>query len=374
MNGRTPAEVFPPGEFIRDEIEARGWTQTDFAEILGRPFRLVNEIISGKRAITPETAFGLGEALGTGPQFWMNLESSYRLSLVEREDTSVAQRAKLYAMAPIKDMVKRGWIDPPEDTHHLELQLLHFFEIDSIDEVPNLRAAARKSTSYAETSASQVAWLYRAKQLASALEVPAFEEGSLIQVFDKIRKLIHVEHGERRVSRLLGDNGIRFVVVEHLSKTKLDGAAFWLDDHSPVVALSLRFDRIDAFWHTLVHELAHIHNRDGASLDDNLISDGASTVRELSEIERKADEFACNLLVPKDEIESFIARTRPYYSKASINKFANRIHVNNGIILGQLQRRGEIKYSQNREMLVKIRDEVTKSTLTDGWNTRSEVS
>ncbi len=63
---RTPAEVFPPGEFIRGgAIEARGWSQVELAEILGRPPRLVSELIAGKRAITPETAKALGEAFNT---------------------------------------------------------------------------------------------------------------------------------------------------------------------------------------------------------------------------------------------------------------------------------------------------------------------
>ena len=79
---RIPAEVFPPGEFIREEIEERGWTQEDLAEISGRSLRLVNEIIMGKRGITPETANGLAAAFGTSAQFWMNLESMYRLSQV----------------------------------------------------------------------------------------------------------------------------------------------------------------------------------------------------------------------------------------------------------------------------------------------------
>ena len=68
-----PAEVFPPGEFIREELEERGWTQEDFAAILGRSPRLVNEVIMGKRGITPETANGLSAAFGTSAQFWMNL-------------------------------------------------------------------------------------------------------------------------------------------------------------------------------------------------------------------------------------------------------------------------------------------------------------
>jgi HTH-type transcriptional regulator / antitoxin HigA len=72
MAGRVAAEVFPPGEFIREDLEARSWTQADLAEILGRDLRLVNQLVGGKRAITPETAKGLAQAFGTGPEFWMN--------------------------------------------------------------------------------------------------------------------------------------------------------------------------------------------------------------------------------------------------------------------------------------------------------------
>src|ERR1035441_9894923 len=103
---RTPAEVFPPGEFIREEIEARGWSQVELAEVLGRPPRLVSELVSGKRAITPETAKGLGAAFGTGPQFWMNLERDYRLAHAVHDDEGVERRSRLYIKAPVKEMVK----------------------------------------------------------------------------------------------------------------------------------------------------------------------------------------------------------------------------------------------------------------------------
>ena len=56
------AEVFPPGEFIREELEARGWTQGDLCNILRRPLQTINEIINGKKEITPDTAIALGEA------------------------------------------------------------------------------------------------------------------------------------------------------------------------------------------------------------------------------------------------------------------------------------------------------------------------
>jgi HTH-type transcriptional regulator/antitoxin HigA len=80
MNSLTAAEVFPPGEFLRDELEARGWTPADLAKLLGRPRRLISEIIAGKRAITVATAWSLGDAFGVDPQFWLNLESAYQLS------------------------------------------------------------------------------------------------------------------------------------------------------------------------------------------------------------------------------------------------------------------------------------------------------
>src|SRR6266566_3935076 len=80
MGERIPAEVFPPGEVIREELAERGWSQVELADIMQRPPRVVSEILAGKRAITPETAKGLGAAFGTGATFWINLEGSYQLS------------------------------------------------------------------------------------------------------------------------------------------------------------------------------------------------------------------------------------------------------------------------------------------------------
>src|SRR5208282_4378151 len=107
MNNRKPAEVFPPGEFIRDELEERGWTQSDLAKIIGRPLSAINLIISGKKSITPETAIGLAGAFGTSPEMWLNLENAYQLSKVEvdvENEGDIRERAKLFESAPVKDM------------------------------------------------------------------------------------------------------------------------------------------------------------------------------------------------------------------------------------------------------------------------------
>lgn len=95
MSGHSmAAEAFPPGEFIRDELEERGWTQRDLAEVLGRPLQTVNQIINGRKCITPETAVELAAALGTSPELWLNLEAGFRLSRVAEPDPGIARRAK----------------------------------------------------------------------------------------------------------------------------------------------------------------------------------------------------------------------------------------------------------------------------------------
>lgn len=373
MNARIAAEVFPPGDFVKEELEARRWTQADLADILGRPFRLVNEICGGKRGITPETAKGLGDAFGTGPEFWMNLESAYQLSRVRIETDAVARRAKIYEIAPVKDMVRRHWIEYSDSVEVLESRVLSFFNIEDLDQAPKLGGyAARQSTSYGAVTPAQNAWRFRARQLALAVTTAPFTEKRFVEVGAKLHTLLHSPEEIRHVPHLLAEAGIRFLVIEPLPQTRIDGACLWLDEKSPVIALSLRFDRIDCFWHTLFHGLGHLKNRDGIAneygvLDTDIVGKQVSQPSQKPESERVADAFAIESLIPQSEVEDFISRVGPLYTKLKIQAFAKVQKVHPGIVVGQLQHRGEISYAHNREMLVKIRHVITAAALTDGW-------
>jgi HTH-type transcriptional regulator/antitoxin HigA len=94
---RTSAKAFPPGEFIREELEARGWTQSDLAKILGRPLQAINEIVNAKKRITAETAKELALAFGTSAELWLNLESAYQLSASKQPDERIKMRAEMLA-------------------------------------------------------------------------------------------------------------------------------------------------------------------------------------------------------------------------------------------------------------------------------------
>src|SRR3954465_8336352 len=93
---RTPAQVFPPGDFLREELEARDWTQADLARVLGRPVQTISAIINGKKEITPETALGLSAAFGTSALYWLNLEMAYRLHRAEPADPAIFERARKF--------------------------------------------------------------------------------------------------------------------------------------------------------------------------------------------------------------------------------------------------------------------------------------
>jgi HTH-type transcriptional regulator/antitoxin HigA len=366
MAEQRPVEVFPPGEFLREELEERGWTQVDLAEILGRPAQLVNEIISGKRGITPETAKGLGAAFGTSAELWLNLEQAYKLwRLSDQTNDDVTRRAGIFSYAPISEMVKRGWISTSENVEVLEHNVTAFFETKTLDERPQFKYAARKSTPYTdETNTAQLAWLFRAKHLAKSIPTSAFTKTAASDAVSKLRQLLHGPKECRHVSRILSAAGIRFVVVQTLPTCKIDGSCFWLTPDAPVVALSMRYDRIDNFWFTLLHEMHHCIEGE-ESVDVDLTYGEAKPTK--PECERKADDFAKSTIINQEALNTFIANTSPRFSRRNVDDFASSQGVHTGLVVGQLQRRGVVDYKNFRNALVQIRESVCESAVTDGW-------
>lgn len=190
MNARVPAEVFPPGEFLREELEAREWSQQELADILDRPPRLISELIAGKRAITPETAKGLAEAFGTSPDYWMNLESQYQLSKVTVPNDNVARKARLYTQFPVREMVRRGWVRASESVEVLEQRFCEFFSIPNVDVAPQLCHNAKKTDANADTSPLQLAWLFRVRSIASQQVVPTYSKAKLVATLEKLQALL----------------------------------------------------------------------------------------------------------------------------------------------------------------------------------------
>lgn len=367
MDNNSPGLAPLPGEYIREELEKRNWTQEDLAGILGRPLAVVSRIITGKTSITTDTARELAQALGQTAEFWLNVEAAYQLSRADKSVDAIRRRARLYEMAPIKEMERRGWIGRVDSLEALEIELCKFFGVDSIEGEIQIDGATRKTDSGESLSPSQRAWCFRVEQIARSKKVAEYKEERFESCLRDLRKIAAYPQETHRVPTVLESSGIRFVVVEPLQSCRVDGVAMWLDSRSPAIGMSLRFDRVDSFWFTLCHELSHIRHRDEAPLDSNLTDyeSIATTVR--NSIESRADEEATDMLIPLQELNSFILRIGPLYSKESIIRFAHRMKIHPGIIVGQLQHRHEIGYHANREMLAKVRQVVIPAATTDGW-------
>ena len=369
MSDRTPAEAFPPGEYLKDELEARGWTQEELAAIIGRPAGLINQIVLGKRGISPDTAREIGAALGTSAIYWMNLEAAFRLWQAGPASPRISHTGRIRSKFPVREMIKRDWIRDSENPQILEKNVLDFFGISHEDDVPKLAHAAKRTGYPDDIGPTQRAWLFRVKQVASVMSVRPYSESALREAMPLLMSLRNSVDEIRRVPAILAECGVRFVVVEAMPGSKIDGVTFWLDEKatSPVIGLSLRLDRIDNFWFVLAHEIEHVlqkHGRTRAIIDSETFDPTGQPV-DISEEERIANAAAAEFCVPHAALADFVLRNKPLFSDEKVTGFARRMQVHPGLVVGQLQRvLGN--YRMFRKHLVSIRSVVASAAMTDG--------
>ncbi|MGH2508794.1 MAG: XRE family transcriptional regulator [Ktedonobacteraceae bacterium] len=359
-----PQKVFHVGKYVKDELHMRGWTQLELAYIMGRKLTEINSLMAGRRQLSPELAQELGVIFCRSAEDWLGIDTAYRLSQTDYVDGAVILRSELFSY-PIKEMQKRRWIAETRDAAELKQEVDRFLGGDlgkptsDSYELP-FAASFKRTIKESSLNNAEKAWLARARQLAKACPAAVFHENNILKLKAGLRRLAAKTQAAHSVSELLTGAGIRFVVVEPLPSVRVDGVAFWLDASSPVIAMSLRFDNIGSFWFALLHELDHIEHRDAFSFDD-------LQSKPNDEAEERASDNAANLLVPRQELEAFIRACAPRYSEARINNLAARLQIHPGIIVGQLQHRGELSYAAHRKLLTKVRDLVTQFALTDGW-------
>jgi len=120
--------------------------------------------------------------------------------------------------------------------------------------------------------------------------------------------------------------------MEHLPGTYLDGAAMRRGDGSAIIALTLRHDRIDNFWFTLLHEIAHVSLH--LSSDTQVILDDLE-LRSAEAVEAEADRFAQHALIP-DEV--WQAKAKADFTAADVIDLAQDLHIHPAIVAGRWQR------------------------------------
>ena len=324
-----------PISAIEFRMDQANLTPRDLVPFIGSRAK-VSEVLSGKRPITMSMARALHQHLGIPAD----------VLLQEPGATLPETPAGIeWARFPLRAMVKAEWIpDVPNLLDHAE---------DIISSLIN-RAGGREAAMaplYRKNDHRRInaktdeyglqAWCLQV--MATARErtpAAAYEPGTITSEFlREVAQLSTAENGPRRARDFLTQCGIGFEVVRHLPRTHLDGAAFQLPDGRPVVGLTLRYDRIDNFWFTLLHELAHagLHlgggDNETAFVDDhNLrsVEAGAGDAKE-----QEADRLAEEALIPEEVWEASPVREDP--SPNGVISLAQSLGVHPAIIAGRVR-------------------------------------
>lgn len=258
-----PLEQVPVGELLAGEIDARGWSQADFAAILGRPTQFVSEILNGKKEITRESAAQIGAALDLTAEYWLKLQDQYLLAEQAKNVHARAKlddvrlRALLNKKAPIELLKKRGVLRgiTPEA---LAKEILELFEIASLEDEPAFAAAAKRANRHEDLSMLQRAWFACVRKQARRLP-PAnnYSARGLRKLAGTLSRMLQTPVAFENLPTLFAAVGVRVVYVEALPGAKLDGGCMFVDGY-PVIGLSGRGKRLDKVLFTLLHEIGHI--------------------------------------------------------------------------------------------------------------------
>lgn len=322
-----PIPLPDPIEAIKFRMEQAGLTRRDMVPYLGSLSK-VSEALSGKRPLSLPMMRRLHEGLG--------IPAAVLLSKPGAE-IPAADAGIEWGRFPVVEMRKRGWIDFKGSAQgvraHAE-ELMREFMAPFGDDIQLPMAARQHVRDNKRMDAYALfAWKTRIMRLALKQELPPYAPGSVNQ--DSIReiaRLSYFDDGVRLAREYLGKRGIHLVTERHLPKTYLDGAALLMPDRHPLIALTLRYDRLDNFWFTLAHEMAHVvlhlEGEHEAFFDDLEAGD-------TSPMERDADRLASEALIPKSAWRS--ARLGPGSTPAQIRAFADELRIAPAIPAGRIR-------------------------------------
>lgn len=334
----------PPGATIQAAMDRRKLSIKELAEQLEIGLGEARALLLGDRTIDRATSQRLAKLLGGSSQFWERRQNDYIQSLQRCADQFNSSDLNDIAQGlPFSQMRKFGWLD---GSANRSTQTLAFFDVCS----PELwkrrygdRISAvkfRQSETLEANPTSTLAWIRQAERLASLVPCRRWDKAAFQTTLLGLRSFTRRKRPDKFFPDLVercAENGVAVVFVPTPAGCRASGATFFLNEMKAVIVLSFRFLSDDQFWFAFFHEAAHLvlHDQDALFLEDS------SEVT--AEAERQANEFAADLLVPaehRDELESLPPRSH------AIIRFAVRLGISPGIVVGQMQHAGLLKHSQ----------------------------
>ena len=238
-----------------------------------------------------------------------------------------------------KEMIRRGWL--PRHRSKGEERIREVVsELEGLFSLPEAAPALFRGTTKLTVQnvtgqLAVLAWLAHVRRAASEVEVATFDYSALTT--EAIRELVQFsrfDDGPLRARAWLHSAGIPVVIMSSLPGMKLDGVSSSILNERPFIALTIRYDRTDSFWFTLLHEIGHVllHLKDDMN---QVFLDDLDELVEGDEIEAEANAFARDSFVPRDvwrRSDAFKLR-----SKSAIEALASKLKISPAIIAGRIR-------------------------------------
>ena len=319
-----PIELPDPIAAITFRMEQKGLTQKDLIPYIGSRSR-VSEILSGKRSLTRQMIHNLHSGLN------IPLESLSSEPAVFDESGNI--QPQYWNNSLVKEMSEKGYFGnstfSPSNKEHL---LREFFSEYELMQKMSAHLRQSRHANISTDKKALLAWSVRVQKKGKGKKnVVKYEKGMIdLAVMKDLAKLSIRENGPIQAMKDLRKKGVIVVIEPHLPRTRLDGAVFMNHGENPIVGLTIRHDRLDNFWFTLMHEIAHIvlHYNDNAPIFyDNADEEDSGDVKE-----KEANDLAAEALVPEAKWETSAAKITP--SPMAIKSLANELGVHESIVAG----------------------------------------
>lgn len=348
----APDYATPPGESLRETLDALDMTQAELAERAHLSTKHVNQIIQGLAPITPETAIALERVTGAPATFWSSLEANYQLARAKSAELVDADADRAWVAAfPIAELRKRRVIGPEREYAAIRQQLLAFFGVANREAWHRIwaspSASFRRSRAYAIDHYATACWLRLGELEALDAETEPFDGQRFRKVLTRIRRSMTDSPQEFGpvMRQSCASAGVAVALVPEIAGSRANGAVRWLTPSKAVLQLSVRYKWEDIFWFSFFHEAGHIllHGKREAFVETGR--------RGTSDEELEADDFAQRWLIPPDDAE----RLRDLRTDQDIRQFAAELRVPPGVVVGRLQHDGLFPYNRGHGLRRQLR-------------------
>src|SRR3989344_1127578 len=320
-----PENLPDPIEAIRFRMEQADLKPVDLVPYIGSAGR-VSEVLSGKRQLTLDMVRALSTGLGIPAKVLIQKPSRNFES--QKWDTAL-----------VRTMERRGYFGQKTLEEHEKSELINgFFALfGNVQPAALYRKTSFRSAPRTDNNAL-LAWGLRVLQKAEKIKSPVkYKKGTVNLAFmQNVVRLSAKDNGPLLARDHLKKHGIKLVIEPHLPKTHLDGAAFFAIKDNPVIGITIRHDRPDNFWFTLMHELAHValHYENGIEyFYDEKIQEKDGT--QIDDREKAADELAEDSILPRSKWETSAAKRTP--NQFSTEDLANELGVQAAVIAGMIR-------------------------------------